>query len=92
MLREVPAHEECMCPENAHMLVQTFSLLNQLIPIGLSFSRTHNITRLQGGYEEQQMIAARKFESTKYLLHDYLLLEKSDVKQSKTTPPDPTNK
>lgn len=60
--------EECVCPVNAHVLVQTFSLLNQVVPIGLSFLRTYNITHLQGEYEEQWMIAARKLEieSMKY--------------------------
>lgn len=71
MLRKVPRSEECVCtcesvaPVNAYTCVQTFSLLSQLIPIGLCFLRTHSSTHLQGEYEEQWMIETWKFESMK---------------------------
>lgn len=59
MLKKVPGSEECVCtcesvaPVNTYTCVQNFSFLNQLIPIGLCFLKTHSNTHLQGNYEEQ---------------------------------------
>lgn len=85
---EVPVCEECVCPVNAHMLVQTFSLLNQVVPIALFLQDLQHYP-FTGGISRTVGDCSKEIWKHEVLLHDYLLLEKSDVKQNKTTPTTP---